>query len=325
MAVLTLLLVVMLSMLNVTSSMWTRTRGKIEQFRDARDAFEAMTRRISQATLNTYWDYLDASGSARTPANSATFTPARYARQSELRFISGPAAGLMSTLGPTHAIFFQAPLGVVADEAGAYGGLQYLLNTWGFYIEYADDTALRPPFVTTPPRTRFRLMELTQPSEAMTLYSYTSGAPSYAGKGWFTDAWNATPPPVHVLAENVIALVLLPKLTPKEDPTGITLSPNYVYDSTAINPDAKINPKNQLSPVVQMTMIAIDELSANRMTAADNTGLQAELASLFRDASQFDSDLRGLEAYLIGQKINYLISTTNISIKGAKWSRAQTN
>ena len=333
MAVLALLLVVMASILNQTTTAWRSTRGKIEQFRQARDAFESMTRKISQSTLNTYWDYLDAGNATRTPANSSTFVPVRYARQSELRFISGP--GLAGTAAgspprPTHSIFFVAPLGDV--EKTDYSGLQNLLNTWGYYVEFADDSKLRPDFVTSPTKNRFRLMELMQPSESMTLYKYTTVTPgvpdsgsTYAGKDWFTDALAGTSPPVHVLAENVIALVLLPKLTPQEDSTGTSLSPSYLYDSTVKRATAAINSKNQLPPVVQMTMVAIDETSANRMTAADNTALQTKLGGLFTDASQYAADLTTLEQYLVDKRINYRIFTTNVSIKGAKWSREQVN
>jgi uncharacterized protein (TIGR02599 family) len=52
-AVLALLLLLLLSMVNQTDSVWRQTRGKIEQFREAREGFESMTRRLGQATLNT--------------------------------------------------------------------------------------------------------------------------------------------------------------------------------------------------------------------------------------------------------------------------------
>jgi uncharacterized protein (TIGR02599 family) len=326
MAVLSLLVVVMASILNQTTTAWRSARGKIEQFRQARDAFESMSRKISQSTLNAYWDYLDANGATRTAANSSTFAPVRYARQSELRFISGPALAGTATGAPprpTHSIFFVAPFGEV--EKTDYSGLQNLLNTWGYYVEYADDSKLRPDFVTIPTKSRFRLMELMQPSEAMTLYSYTSGNSTYAGKEWFTGALAGASAPVHVLAENVIALVILPKLAPKEDPTGALLSPAYTYDSTVKRATAAINSKNQLPPVVQITIVAIDETSANRLTAGDNAALQTKLGGLFTDATQYAADLTTLEQHLLDNKIKYQIFTTSVSIKGAKWSREQVN
>lgn len=55
-AVLALLLVAMISMTDQVQKTYRSTVGKAEQFREARVAFESITRRLSQATLNTYWD-----------------------------------------------------------------------------------------------------------------------------------------------------------------------------------------------------------------------------------------------------------------------------
>jgi uncharacterized protein (TIGR02599 family) len=329
-----LLAMVLASMTSATASTWQYTSSKIEQFRGATTAFETITRRVSQATLNTSWDY-------HYPNNDATKAPDRYVRQSDLRFITGRTETLMGTSTPrrpTHGIFFQAPLGFVDDSAD-FGGLDNLLNTWGYYIEYNKDT--RPPFLDTLPnppplRSRSRLMELMQPSNKLTIYGRTSGNPDYTGHEWFTDAFTVPTPPVHVLAENIVAMILLPKLSKIEDASGTKLAPDYNYDSTsdltAGNPsaDSELNPKNQLPPVVQVALVAIDEASANRMTDADASNLATLLDGLFTSANQFDADLRkdptassdgSLETYLIHHKISYRIFTTNVSLRGAKWSR----
>ncbi len=329
-ALIGLLMLVLASMTNATAFSWRYTTSKIEQFRGAETAFETISRRVSQATLNTSWDY-------HYPNGNTSLPPDRYIRQSDLRFISDRTETLVQTSTPprpTHGIFFQAPLGYV-DDSVDFGGLDNLLNTWGYYLEYNKD--IRPPFLDTLPnppavRNRFRLMELMQPSNKLTIYGYTSGNPSYIGHEWFTDALNAAAPPVHVLAENVIAMVILPKLSKAEDPTGTNLAPNYAYDSTTDLSAASpaLNPKNQLPPVVQITLVAIDETSALRMTDTDVTNLIAELEGLFTTASQLDADLGNgttapgngsLGSYLIQRKINYRVFTTNVSLRGAKWSR----
>ncbi len=85
----------------------------------------------------------------------------------------------------------------------------------------------------------------------------------------------------HVLAENIVALVFIPKLPPKEDETGGLLAPNYSYDSTVNKPDEpNINPKNQLPPVVGVVMVAIDEESAAKLAAKGVTDLGVK--DLFR-------------------------------------------
>jgi len=96
----------MLRVSDQTSRIMRSTTGKVEQFREARTGFERITTRLSQATLNTYWDY-----------NNATL-PTRYERRSELRFVSGSAASLLGNNGTqtrvTHCVFFNAPLGLAA-------------------------------------------------------------------------------------------------------------------------------------------------------------------------------------------------------------------
>ena len=65
-----------------------------------------------------------------------------------------------------------------------------MLNTWGYYVEYADNSTTRPSFVASPARKRFRLMEVMQPSESLSLYTYTSGPDGNSGSSytnWFTD------------------------------------------------------------------------------------------------------------------------------------------
>lgn len=335
-----LLAVILASMTSATANSWQYTSSKIEQFRSATNAFDTITRRLSQATLNTSWDY-------HYPSGITTQPPDKYVRQSDLRFLSGRAEtlfGVSDPPRPTHAIFFQAPAGYVDDPTN-FGGMENLLNTWGYYIEYNED--ILPPFLvplahptSQPPtisiRNRWRLMELMEPANKLTIYSRTSGHPDYTGREWFTDAFALQTPPTHVLAENIIAMILLPKLSKAEDSTGVKLAPTYDYDSTvdttAGNPNAdqELNPKNQLPPVVQVTLVAVDEASAVRMSPATVNNVRAKLAGLFTNAAQFETDLRkdptssadsSLESYLISQKINYRIFTANVSLRGAKWSR----
>ena len=347
-AITSLLVVLLVAVINQTNATWHYTTGRIEQFREARDAFESMTRKLGQATLNTYLDYVDTSGNARSPSAATAFVPARYARQSELRFLSGNGvAGTASTTPPrpTHSVFFVAPLGFVSRGAATQNqvGLETLLNTWGYYVEFnRDDPNARPSFVTDqiqPPRYRFRLMELMQSSEQMSIYKYTANHsgqyPNYVGHEWFTDALNSTPVPVHVLAGNVVALVLWPKLAPSDEralisqgtlsgPLGTNLAPDYGYDSTTAKATADINPKCQLPPTLQVTMVAVDEVSYNRFqhgTTMPDLGLN----NLFKDSTKYDADLKTFLATLLSNKLDARVFTTETSIKAAKWSRDQSN
>ena len=326
-ALVSLIALLLLSMTNSTATIWRQTTGRIEQFRSADAAFESVTRRLSQATLNTFWDYDNPNA------------PKKYFRQSDLRFIIGtmtkgpkPLLTVTSPRRPTHGVFFQAPLGFVDDPAN-FGGLSNLINTWGYYVEFNQD--VRPKFIEDmpdglPKRYRYRLMEFMQPSNALSIYSFTSGKPAYTGKDWFSaglvpGAPEVLAPSVHVLGENIVALVLQPKLSKRDEiSTGKQLSKDYAYDSTTTNADPDINPKNQLPPVVQVTLVAIDEASANRLAnGAVAPGFDAMLDAIFFDTSKLDADLNTLQKALSEFKppVSFRIFTTSVGIRAAKWSR----
>lgn len=366
-AIIALLMLVLAAMVNQFSQTWRYTTNKVESFQAARDGFESMTRKLSQATLNTYWDlYYVKIGGRQAPAD--------FIRQSQLRFVSGPVAKLAPDNSRfTHAVFFQAPLGMVNDSA-SLGAMRNLLNTWGYFLEESDDTLLRPSFLAgrVPVRTRCRLMELMQPSEAMSVYDLDpKGAPNPIPGDqlvWFRSALLANPRPVRAIADNVVALIVWPKLADadgnaRRDQGKSPLSPNYLYDSSlltfksqrfgsAISPiylndgaklvnasdlqeAADINPKNQLPPIVQVTMVAIDERSAIRLEDSGlKNGIQKLTEGLFQVAcapgtrsneeTQYTRDLQTMEQRLVTAKATYRIFETNVLIRGAKWSASQT-
>ncbi|MDQ3565771.1 MAG: Verru_Chthon cassette protein C [Pseudomonadota bacterium] len=345
-AIIALLVLILVSMVGETTNVWRYTTGKVEQFRETRNAFESITRRLSQGTLNTYWDYDDAQ------------QPTKYVRQSELRFVCGSAATLLKESGaierPTHAVLFHAPLGFVdygTPKGKEYRGLENLLNTWGYYVEFRDDSAFRPSFLTSlpnvPPRYRYRLMEFRQPSENNLIYTFTSGldtggklkAESYTDLTWFRDGASRPDAPVRMVAENIIALVLIPRLAKRDEqdhpkynpakPEFSILAPDYTYDSTARDPDPAINPRNQLPPIIHVTMVAIDEASAIRKDFTRQTGSDDPFAlkDKFQRTADYQEDLSSgdasLEKTLAEQRINYRVFSTNVPIQAAKWSTAQ--
>lgn len=201
-ALIALLMLLLLGTVDQTQSVWKRTTAKVAQFQASRAAFEAMNRRLSQATLNTYWRAFDAV-SANAKADYL------FRRQSELQFLSGHISDATTNSGkipgiftanpslvgltkptdrayPTHGVFFFAPIGIT-EEAGLAGsgfeatrrfrGLDSMLTACGYFIEYGDDPS-RPkilPVATAttagvPARNRFRLMELSVPAEEVNVY-----------------------------------------------------------------------------------------------------------------------------------------------------------
>jgi uncharacterized protein (TIGR02599 family) len=343
-AILSLILLMLVAITNQTASIWKYTSGRIEQFSGTRVAFEAVTRQLSQATLNVHYDYFNAAGEARTLDNAGLFVPKSYGRQSQLRFISGsmdrdntyrgelaPALAADPTRPrPTHGVFFHAPLGLVENTA-THGGLNSLLNTWGYYVEFDSDERERPPFLigaagVAPPRWRYRLMEFMRPSEKMVTYSKPNE--------WLTSGLNEPgTPSSHILAENVVALVMQPMLSPKDEREldsppavpGTALAPSYFYDTTKINTVGALNPRHQLPPTVRVTMVAIDEPSAIRL-ANGSTMPEFGLEKLFPTASStsaadYQKDLAALEAKLSEMRCSYRVFTTAVAIRGAKWSK----
>ena len=143
MAVLSVLLLMLTQLLAQIQSTWTYSESRISQFREARVAFDIITKNLSQATLHTYLDY------ERDQNNQVI----NYKRQSELHFITMEASDL-GTNKPGHAIFFQAPLG----RTDRYTNLENLFNARGYYVQYGDDRKYKPSFIQAEPKYRFRLM-----------------------------------------------------------------------------------------------------------------------------------------------------------------------
>ncbi len=325
-AILSLLMWMVFAIIHQISKTWKSSSNRIESFQGARAVFESMTRKISQTTLNPYYDYFDAAGHSSSDS-SYNGTPVRYGRNSELHFISGKA------LAPgqiTHAVFFQAPLGETSDSSNA--SLKSLLNGCGYFLWFGPDAAdnfysARPAFITnriTPLRYRYRLMEFSQPSEALQIYNST-------GTQWFKNflvPTSGSPPAARALAENIIALILLPKKTDEEEksiPAEQRIGADFEYDSRVSWPaggGAQPEKMNQLPPILKIIMVAIDEASASRLQGATSTppDLGIDPSTLFQKAASLNSDLDQLDAALTKKKINHRTFETEVSIHSAHWS-----
>src|SRR5688572_4942681 len=120
-ALIVAVMALMLTTIDQTRRTINSTTARVPQFQSARVAFEAMTRTLSQASPNTYWD-LDRSTDDQQ-------NPLGFRRQSDMHFISGKAFQAKMLDGassgskprtaprfPGHAVFFQAPLGVTSEE-----------------------------------------------------------------------------------------------------------------------------------------------------------------------------------------------------------------
>lgn len=312
-AVLSVLVVLAASLIGAIQDVWKRSSARTEQFRSARQALETISSRLSQATLNPYW----------VVQTNSSGVPVRYERQSDLRFLSGRGPIVTTLSQPGSALFFQAPTGYSSNNTSS---LDAALNTWGYFVEYGSDAGIRPPFLTgagVPERNRFRLMEFLDPSDDLQVFRNTSGNATYTGRQWYSTPL-ATVSKRRVLAENIVAIVALPRLSGAEDSTGVALAPGFLYDSTLTSADPELNPKNQLPPIVDVAVVAIDEQSARRITWA-TTPPDFGASALFQDPSNMEADLEKLRSNIAAQGLSARVFRTSVPIAAARWSTEQKN
>ncbi|XHR30560.1 MAG: Verru_Chthon cassette protein C [Chthoniobacteraceae bacterium] len=318
MTILLILMGIILGVTHQTGQLWRGTNSKIASFQDARAAFDALSRNLSQATLNHYYDYYDKSWKRRTDADT-DFVPANYGRSSDLHFLCGPADVLLTSpaLGAkqSHAVFFQAPIGRVDDKT-AYASANSLVNTIGYYVEFSVNTNAtdRPKFlrdVQAMKQARFRLMEWIEPSEKLRLYDASLNAAD--PKAWLTAVASADTQ-CRVIAENILALIILPEAQPGDT----TLAPAYSYDSAPTVYDSTRS--HLLPPLLKVTLVAIDRDSAARLNQRyGDTMPPLYPQNAFKSAAAYESDLAQLEQTLQGKtglpKISYRIFTTTINTR----------
>jgi len=313
--VLAFLVVLLAGITDRLSDIWKKTAGSIVQWQSARSGFEAMNRRISQATLNTTWAYYDGPNGT---GNLTSSDPISYGRSSALHFLSGPASVLIPSVPDTttQVIFFQAPLGRTTETA--VRGLPQILNACGYFVQFNDSLSFRPPGAlpqSIPGRKRFRLMEWTQDSSELTVQSS-------AGNAWLQSAGSRARP----MAENVIALIIRAKFSRFDTSDENVLAPAYRYNSRESRAFSgggiSGNTLHQLPPVLQLTMVAIDERSAVRLEQQNGNAVPAGLftGAPFTLASAYQSDMERLEANLVAARLDYRIFSATILIRGAKWN-----
>lgn len=328
MTVLTIIMMVSVSVISQTQKTWMQGSARMEQFREARVAFEAVTQNLRQASLNAYTTYLYANGGT-VPA-SAEEAPTAYIRHSELQFCSGPAASLLTgasaARNPGHAVFFQATLGT--SKRAGYEGLRDLLCGRGYFLAYGSDAGWRPPHVSEE-RYRYRLMEYRPPAEANEIYSVEPGEWFAGALGEITTAGDSATNRAHTrpVAENILALILSPRVAP-EDVVGSQaatwIAPGYAYDSTRVAGTSQTadpqGTQHLLPPVVVVTLIAIDEASARRLAEQHGATPPAFIPpAAFTLAANYEADLRTVEQNLINAKLTYRIFSSAVALRNAKW------
>ncbi|NNE90380.1 MAG: Verru_Chthon cassette protein C, partial [Verrucomicrobiales bacterium] len=316
-------LLLLTALLDQIQKTWRSSEDRVGQFREARVAFDIITKNVSQASLNTYWDY---------HYDPSTNTPDYYERRSELHFrtfkadeIQGQIPGATTT---THALFFQAPLGFSVK----YRNLNNLFNGRGYFVAFTDDTQFRPKFIDAEPKYRFRLMEFRPPAEENQVFSDGLEEREQGRTVVFDNWWKHTGSTVgsspffdhvHPLAENIIALIISPRDTLEESGgdrrnTYSEIAPNYEYDSNEHS-----NPKyiQQIPPLVRVTMVAIDETAGVRLEQQYGGDIPPIVnTSLFSNTTRYDDDIAELSEDLAEQGIGYKVFSTIVMLRSSRWS-----
>jgi uncharacterized protein (TIGR02599 family) len=398
-AVLMILLVIIAMATTGARTTITRGQATLGAFATARTAFENMTDKLSQATLNTYLDYygFTAAASVSGPMVSRgvfmaqhgvqnIFTPQLFGRCSDLQF------RIMQNQQHSYygqEIYFQTPAAFSATSA--YQSTQGLINSCSYFVQYCSDagtSGYRPgagptnptnilPSPATPANWRYRLMQGLEPSENMSTYSITAAAVAANGATaaslamattylpWQANIQNkgatsALSTNVVPVADNVIMLSFWPRLPLKNDTAGTGLEllgcydgtqKLFLYDSQAdilnmfssytvgMAPPLQKPWDEQLPPIVEVTMVVIDEASAARLAATVTTpGLEPALIggtgtpkgalisngpssyTTSNGANTLATDLQATENALTAAHLNFRIMSSYVLMREAKWS-----
>ena len=298
--ILTLLVVAMAEALDTTQRSWLVSRSAAAMQQTVDSATSTLSRQLRQATLQTRSSY-DATLNQLAPA-------------SDLHFVCGPAAELLPALSAAcgDAVFFQHP--------AADGSLQQALQACGFFVQYGDDEAWRPPFLSAlPARRRFRLLQFHQPASSLTLFQpagASGGPPSLAQLTsrtdlyqWFVQPISSTTTfksSVAVVAENVVAMIV------QASPSTQRCYDTRRYQWEPTSTDAALS-RHQLPETIDLTLVMTDEASWSRLAPEQTDALAAELITFIqsqsRQADKLQTSLNALQ-----QLMQAHLMTARISI-----------
>lgn len=324
MGILSVLMLMLTVLLDQVQRSWRFSESRISQFREARVAFDVMTKNISQASLNTYWE-------VRDDDNDGIYDG--YYRNSELHFLTVDAQTLggSQTQQPLgQAVFFQAPLGFSSD----YRNLNNLFNGRGYFVAFGGDRRFRPSFVNAAERFRFRLMEFRPPAEANQVFA--DGMEERAQNqpqvfnGWFKQALSVGEGDfeahLNPLAENILTLVVAPRDSlevgaTSRDQTFSRIAPDFRYDSNDAS-SGREDFAQQVPPLVRVTMVAIDEAAATRFE--NGSSMPAELVSalngVFRRTENYAADVQQVSQALNNLNVSHKVFSSLVMLRSSKWS-----
>lgn len=324
MGILSVLMLMLTALLDQVQRSWRFSESRISQFREARVAFDVMTKNIGQASLNTYWELRD-------DDKDGIFDG--YYRTSELHFATMPASqlGKSATQEPVgQAIFFQAPLGFSTE----YRNLNNLFNGRGYFVAFGSDKRFKPSFVESEERLRYRLMEFRPPAESNQVFQdgqdeRSKNRPQEFTE-WFKQALSVGQgnfeSHLNPLAENILTVVVSPRDSlevgvANRNETYSKIAPAYRFDSNDASEDFE-EFAQQVPPLVRVTMVAIDETAAERFEngASQPAEFSAAINGLFTNTNNYAQDVQRVADALNRLGVSHKIFSALVMLRSSKWS-----
>ena len=322
MAILLMMLLIVTQVIDTAQKTWRRASARLSQFREARGAFDRITRSLSQATLNPYRVYDYGGGQAPGYTEDPTLFPQGFVRTTDLGFVIGDfntfSLGAAND-APGNTLLFQAPLGFTATNS--YRQLTNLLCVRGYYVLFGTDRTSLPVGLASrlQYKSRFRLYEYQPPTETNTVFTASNST-----------AWMA-PPSADVtansfpVAENIFSLILSPSFGGNTAATGVTgglvkvgrIEPASAYKFNSVAPIASPNLKNQLPSSIQVVMMAMDEESATKIQQRFGSAAPKLYSASFVDPKNLVRDLKLTRESLLKLNINFRIFSTTVNIPAA--------
>ena len=322
MAILLMMLLIVTQVIDTAQKTWRRASARLSQFREARGAFDRLTRSLAQATLHPYRVYDYGNGLAPGYTEDPTSWPVGFVRTTDLGFVIGDNNTFSlgsSTQAPGNTILFQAPLGFTAMNE--YRQLTNLLCVRGYYVLFSTNRTTLPVGLAErlQYKSRFRLYEYQPPTETNTVFTAASSTAWMAPSTANVTAYSAP------VAENIFSLILSPSFAGDTEITGASgalvkvgrIEPATSYKFNSVAPVGAPNLKNQLPSTVQVVMMAMDEESAAKLEQRFGSSAPKLYTATFVNPLNLVKDLKVTRESLQKLNINFRIFSTTVNIPAA--------
>ncbi len=319
MVILLMMMLIITQVIGTVQRTWRQASSRLSQFREARGAFDTITRGLAQATINSYRTYDYGYGGPPGLPTSALQAPVGYVRTAELGIKMGLTDSMFKlgaqNLTPGHAVLFQAPLGYTDDSY--LRTLDRLLCVRGYFVYFSNDIDFLPVGLSgrLESKSRFRLYEYQPTTETNMVFSDTATGTHDA---WTTvtrkDALDNSRP----VAENILTLIMAPSF-PQATGGGapVLFSQGSKAESYSFSSYIAGNNQYQLPSSIQVVMVAMDEETATRVAQQYGSSPPQLFPSRFTNPANLNNDLKLVRESLLKQKINFRIFTSTVTIPAA--------